>query len=600
MNSAYLLAILIPLILSQILRVRLINYLVNPHYSIGLRSGLFMNAICSLLNIITPFRLGEIYRFKFLATRYQSQPVISILAILIERLLDAVLLITTVFIFSTNNVLKTSIAQLLFIALILALGTLMLLLREYPYCSTALTQSTRQLILIKRKYVKKILLSELGIWFLYLVAGFFSCKFLSTDVDTWFRWNTASYRLVNFKKQTFQLFQDFNLLFIFSFLLIGLLASVMGHRSNRLTELLNGSKPDSAQNSPLISEKRTRFARTIFLESPVENYWRKALNSGTIQNIFNGGSGALVYSLKSNNELVRKVGFGYQKYRLKSQFDFMEKYSSIWAFPKVENSVMTDTYFAFDMELISDSTPYYTYLSKLNHDEDRYDACLMMYNFIEMGNRTTKLLNLREYDVQLQKLWNIKLKQIVDEIYVRIPVMSINSKILINDKEYSSLQNIFDILKELALGIDPILEESAPHGDSTLSNLLIDRKNSSIRSIDPNPNQLVRNSSIDHGKVLQSLLLKYEDSLLSKSDVVLTRREINFTPILNDSIESCGRHYLKILEANKGNSISSELMCFTSMLRLMPYRLNHDFHQAPLFLAQTIEFGSSLVEKYTK
>lgn len=600
MNSAYLLAIFIPLILSQILRVRLINYLVNPHYSIGLRSGLFMNAICSLLNIITPFRLGEIYRFKFLATRYQSQPVISILAILIERLFDAVLLITTVFIFSTNNALKTSIAQLLFIALILTLGTLMMSLREHPFFSTALTQSTRQLILIKRKYVKKILLNELGIWFLYLVAGFFSCKFLSTDVDTWFRWNTASYRLVNFKKQTFQLFQDFNVLFIFSFLLIGLLASVMGHRSNRLTELLNGSKPDSAQNSPLICETRTRFARTIFLESPVENYWRKAFNSGTIQNIFNGGSGALVYSLKSNNELVRKVGFGYQKYRLKSQFDFMEKYASIWAFPKVENSVMTDTYFAFDMELISDSTPYYTYLSKLNHDEDRYDACLMMYDFIEMGNRTTKLLNSREYDVQLQKLWNIKLKQIVDEIYVRIPVMSINDKILINEKEHSSLQIIFDILKELALGIDPILEESAPHGDSTLSNLLIDRKNSSIRSIDPNPNQLVRNSSIDHGKVLQSLLLKYEDSLLSKSDVVQTRREINFTPILNDSIESCGRHYLKILEANKGNSISSELMCFTSMLRLMPYRLNHDFHQAPLFLAQTIEFGSSLVEKYTK
>lgn len=600
MNSAYLLAILIPLILSQILRVRLINYLVNPHYSIGLRSGLFMNAICSFLNIITPFRLGEIYRFKFLSTRYQSQPVISCLAILIERLLDAILLITTIFIFSTNNVLRTSIAQLLFIALILTFGTVVMVLRINPIFSTALSQLTRQLILIKRKYVSEILLCAMGIWFLYLVAGFFSCKFLSTNIDTWFRWNTASYRLINFKNHTFQLFQDFNLLFIFSFLLIGLLASVMGHRSNRITELLNGSKPDSSQYAPLTSETRTRFARTVFLESPIENYWRKASNSGTIQNIFNGGSGALVYSLKSNKELVRKVGFGYQKYRLKSQFNFMETFSSLWAFPKVENSVMTDTYFAFDMELINDSTPYYTYLSKLNYDKDRYDACLRLYNFIESGNRTTKLLNSREYHVQLQKLWNIKLTHIVDEIYVRIPVMSINDKLLINGKEYSSLQNIFDILKILALEMDPILEESAPHGDSTLSNLLVVCNNSSIRSIDPNPNQLVRNSSIDHGKVLQSLLLKYEENLLSKSDVVQTRREINFTQLFNDSIENCGRHYLKILEANKGNSISSELMCFTSMLRLMPYRLNHDFHKAPLFLAQTIEFGSSLVEKYTK
>ena len=118
MKFVYLIAIIVLLLCSQILRVRLINYLVNPHYSIGLRSGLFMNAICSFFNIITPFRLGELYRFKFMATRYKSPPVISTLAITIERLIDAIFLIASLLLLSNRNVVKASAAQIIFIALI--------------------------------------------------------------------------------------------------------------------------------------------------------------------------------------------------------------------------------------------------------------------------------------------------------------------------------------------------------------------------------------------------------------------------------------------------------------------------------------------------
>lgn len=600
MSLFYLLAIIFPLLCSQILRVRLFNYLVNPHFSIGLRSGIFMNAICSFLNIITPFRLGEIYRFRFLSSRYQSPPAISILSILVERLLDALLLIIAIFVFSDNNALKTSIAQLVFVSVTLALFLSIFFLRENPVFSKTFTQWSRQLSLVKGKTLGKILFCSIQIWILYLVAGFYSCKFLSAETDTWFKWNTKSYRLVNFELQTFQQTQKFNALFIFSFLFIGLLASVMGHKSNKFTEIIHGSTPDASQKGREVLETNTRFARTIFLESPLENYWRKASNSGAINTVFKGGSGALVYSPNFNNNIVRKVGFGNQKLRLKDQFHFLESFPSLWAFPEVKNPVMTETYFSFDMELIKDSTPFYTHLSELTSERDRYKECLRLFSFIESGNRTTRSINLGEYKLQIEKLWNVKLKQIVDEIYVRMPIMSVNDKIFINGKEYSSLQNVYNTLKGLALEADPILEETEPHGDSTLSNLLIEKNGSSIRSIDPNPNQLVRNSSIDHGKVLQSLLLKYEDSLLYDSNVLHTRSAIRYTPVLNGSIENCGQYYLEILEKRKGASIIPELMCFTSMLRLMPYRLNYDVHQAPIFLAQTIEFGNSLVEKYTK
>jgi hypothetical protein len=573
---------------------------VNPHYSIGLRSGLFMNAICSFFNIITPFRLGELYRFKFMATRYKSPPVISTLAITIERLIDAIFLIASLLLLSNRNVVKASAAQIIFIALIVGGCFLAYSLKAKPMFSYSLSQWTRQLTLITRTTFKKILFSGLGIWSLYLVSGYFSCKLLSTEVDNWLEWNTTSYRLFNFDQRNFQPSQQFNVLFVFSFLLIGLSASLMGHKSNRITDLLNGSNPDSSQRTPLAFESRSRFMRTIFLESPLENYWRKTSISGAIGTIFNGGSGALVYSLNADAQIVRKVGFGYQKYRLEDQFNFMESFTDLWAFPQVKRTVMTDTHFEFDMELLSDSIPYYVHLTNLKSDEMHFNECLRIFKFIEAGNKPSRTLEPSEYRAGLENLWSDKLHKIIDEIYVRIPILSENDYLVINGIRYKSLTNIYYLLKQLALKVDPILDESNPHGDSTLSNLLLIKSDLSIRSIDPNPNQLVRNSSIDHGKVLQSLLTKYEDSLVNECCVVLTRREITYTPVVNAPIENCGRHYLDILEKNKSNSIAAELMCFSSMLRLLPYRMNHDFRKAPLFLAQTIEFGNLLIDKYEK
>jgi hypothetical protein len=239
-------------------------------------------------------------------------------------------------------------------------------------------------------------------------------------------------------------------------------------------------------------------------------------------------------------------------------------------------------------------------LASLKTNQIQHEECLKLFNFIEAGNEPSRKLKLSEYRDSLEMLWNDKLQQIIEEIHVRIPILGLDDNLIINGSQNRSLWNSWKLLSQMALDSEPILVESNTHGDSTLSNLLLIKDDSSIRSIDPNPNQLVRNSSIDHGKVLQSLLLKYEDSLLSQTKVVMTRNEITYTPVINDVIDTCGRHYLDILREKNGSSLVAELMCFSSMLRLLPYRMDHDFPMAPLFLAQTIEYGNRLLVKYEK
>lgn len=600
MSLFLIIAVIFLLLVSQILRVKLINHLVRPHYSIGLRSGLFMNSICSFLNIITPFRLGEIYRIRFLSVRYNSPSPISLMAIIIERLIDSIFLISGLLIFTSRNIWRTGAIQIYFIVfVVVAIVAFAYCPRKYREMS-AITQWNRQLSYLKKNSASGLIFVSFGIWISYLLSGYLICQLLATELASWFAWNTAGYRLVLLEAGEHQFTQGFNIFFIFSFLLISLVTSLMGHRSNSLTKVLNGTAPDTAYPTKLLSRHVNKIERTFFLESPMETYWRKTLSNGTVEEIYSGGSGALVYSLTTEINTIRKVGFGFQKYRLEEQYKYMHEHSKLWNFPKVRNPELTQMYFSFDMDLFANSVPLYSYLGGIKDNECSRVEIERLYGFIENGNSPYKKINRSEYSESLRRLWEKKLQLVVEEVHSRVPQLSTGGDIWINGRHHTNLMNVFSSLKLLALSLDPILVETNPHGDPSLSNLLINKINKEILSIDPNPSQLLKNSSIDHGKVLQSLFLLYEDNLENRIIPSLSKNEINYTRASNRSIEISGEYYFGMLSQNELLAINSELMCFASMLRLLPYRLNQEFEYAPIFLAQAIEYGNALLEKYIK
>lgn len=584
--------------ISQILRVRLLNVLVSPHFSIGLRSGIFMNSICSFLNITTPFRLGEAYRYLFLRKRYNAEIAIALIAITIERFLDASILLIILYFSFGSKFYEIAWLHLTFLLLILTIALAVRSLKFFSSTSKKLLLWNKQMSHLGKQAKQNIFQLIIAIWFFYLLSGLFATNIFSTDYRNWLTWNVSSFRLFDYTNNRFQLTQTFNIIFIFSFLFLGIGASLFGHRSNKIIDLLTDSKTDSFRGNSFNKLSDNRISRRIFLEAPIETYLRQVRKSGNVKELYKGGSGALIYSLRSHESTIRKVGFSHQRHRVQEQYEYIIRHSENWSFPKVRNPTFASTYFSYDMEIISPSISMFEMISLIEDDRKIEEVTKRIFSYIQEANKTTSSLELGDNKRILDLFWNRKLTEIVNQVELRVPELFVDSKIEINGILYKDLNTVFADIKKIALKYSGILDISNPHGDPTLSNILLQTDNMTIRGLDPNPNQIIKNSSIDHGKVLQSLIGKYEDTIEKAEFTEFGQGYINYGTIDNRPIEKSKDIYLQLLSENPDLQLMSEFMCFSSMLRLLPYRLDQDAKTAPIFIAKTVEIGSSILKKY--
>lgn len=584
--------------ISQILRIRLLNVLVTPHFSVGLRSGILMNSVCGFLNITTPFRFGDVYRFFFLTKRYQARKSIVLNAIAIERFFDTSILIAFIYVYIGIDSYKSISAQIGFILLCIVTYFLICVANNRRFRSKEQLLWYGQFIHLVKKRKIIIIGSVLGIWTSYLCSGLLIVKFFSIRATDWLMWNLSSFRLLNYTTGNFQLTQVFNIVFIFSFLILGIIMSLLGHRSNRYIDYLTQSKSDSMSIYRLKAFRRSNVSRRMFLEAPLESYWRRENKSGLIGKIHEGGSGALVYSPNTNPLTIRKVGFGHQKHRVKGQFDYILNHTEKWRFPAVRNGTLGRDYFSYDMENIQPSVSMYEIISQTENYNVIETSTREIFKYIILGNKPMGRLEHSEYQRQQHYFWGYKLESIIHNLKLQMPEYFIHSVLDINGKTYDNLEILFLKLKRLAFVSQAQYEISNPHGDPTLSNLLLESKNKRLRGLDPNPNQVIQNISIDHGKVLQSLMAQYEDLLKYKDDIDTDYGYINYKIIMNDSITRSKDLYLEMLIDDLEMLRISELMCFASMLRMLPYRIDQQLETAPVFLAKTIEIASIIEEKY--
>lgn len=524
---------------------------------------------------------------------------IVLLAILIERIIDSTLLLSCIFIFHYNLLFNFGISPQIIMGFIVIsiLGLAAAIFGTYP--ESKYLHLKIQIEYLWKKNRTKIILISTGVWFCYIVSGFLTAFALSLDFREWLTWNVSSFRLFDFGSKEFKFDQPFNIIFVFGFLLLGFVASFLGHKSNRVINFFTGSEADSFNRIRASSNPKGKISRILFLESPVETYLRKSQTLEIIGQEFRGGSGAMIFSLKSNPKKIRKIGFGHHRNRIQSQFRYLEQFKDKWQFPGVENLTMSESSFSYDMDFISSACSMHSFLSTLNDRAQIEEQMQKLFHFIEVGNTTVGQLAKSEYWNRQNIFWNIKLRKCLDEVFLRVPQLFVSPQISINGKIYCNLGDIFTQVMSLSIFSPKILEISNPHGDSTLSNLLYQIETNKIVSIDPNPEQILQNSTVDHGKVLQSLLMKYEDTLDASLIPDIDLSSITYKPVENEAIERAGHMYLDLLHFRPELQKASEIMCFASMIRLLPYRLNQDIKTAPIFIAQTIELGNTLVEKYS-
>ena len=590
------------LFMAQIIRVRFFNILIEPHFSIGMRSGMYLNAFSSFFNILTPFRLGELYKYYFLRKRYNAKSSFIITAIVAERIIDTIFLLVILLLSFSLNGFREIVWQITFLTLAAFIVMMIPNLQKSSVLSVtskeasikiAFAEVFAQLRFLIRLKFKVLLLLAISMWMFYTSAGLFLVKYSNEPFDSWVSWNLDVFRVYDLTSKTFQLDSLFNLVFIFAFLGVALIVSFLSHNSGRLFQFLSNSTSDKFLGNSARIFQDTNIRRKLLL-APVESYIRSESITKTNSIIYPGGSGALIYSSNLNSGIIHKVAFGHSSARLEDQYNYIRELPVYWNFPRVSNPVKRVNFFSYDIERVASGVPLNTFMGTFSDLDHRNNLSKMLFDFIEIGNSSKKSISDSETRQNLDEVWQLKISRIIRDLKVQLPYFFSTDKVMINDIPYDNLDILMHKIRRKAFESYIPSEVTSVHGDAALSNLLwsLDQKN--IFAIDPNPNQIFKNAVIDHGKVLQSLWADYENLLTNAKLQEVHISRISYSVSENSNLSGYLSQYGQLL-TSLGIFEISKIMCFVSMVRLLPYRINLDNDNSAIFLARTVEVGTKIL-----
>jgi len=594
--------------IAQILRVRLFNELTKPYFVVGLRKGIFMNGVALFVNILAPFRVGEIIRYLFLANEINSPKVLIFSAIIFERTLDLIAILSLAVIF--KNYLEQLFLTIGLATLIIV--TLLILIRfvnfqkifgtNFIFKNNVKTNLFLIISYFKNTSLKKlrnILTLQLLIWSLYLLIAKLLSLITPVTIGAWLKWNVAPYRGSAFINKINEVYNVLNFIYIIPVLLIGVTLSLAPHINLPFFDKIVGGDSDSSKSGNLNSKFPfgQKIKLKIFFQNPTEYYFKKLKTRKSIVKLFNGGSGAVVYQdnegLK-NNEIV-KVAFGIKAKRLESQFNFMENSKSDWNFVNVYEGKRGFGFFQYKMRIIDSLTSPVDFLCEniefgILHEE-MFDE---IYNYIDPLEKITHESNidLKGAKQNLNILWNDKVLKTIKELKLTSPEYFVTKQFSINNKKYPNLENLTNLLSLKISRLRGFKEKYEIHGDPSLSNLFYDRYSGAIIGIDPNPDNLYKSVVVDHGKILQSIWGLYELLIKSGEIKYQTLSSIVYECPIPDSFNSTLQYYKEKFILDQRKLLYSEIMCFIAFIRLLPYRVQLDRSNSGMFFAKAIEIGT--------
>jgi hypothetical protein len=312
-----------------------------------------------------------------------------------------------------------------------------------------------------------------------------------------------------------------------------------------------------------------------------------------------GSSGAttLVVHYPAINRLsiIKMANEEFLMQRLNAQFmhikEMMKKKVPVTQVEKVFGE--NQSYLAYEM-------PFSEKISPIHKSFDRLPINSTMEILSEMMMTLNSTLYQIEQTDSMKYRKNIlyyylkKIDHIFEELDPFLRATTINDRISINNKEYDALNRTRFKMWLTQFGIVGNGCQDV-HGDLTFQNILLDSDKKSVLLIDSNPNQAIQHPSIDLGKILQSLRLRYELFDSQKPQIRLIKGEINYKLPQSDvyyELESRTDEWLysKYLIENFPNiKLLAHAQFGMHLLRLLPYKLRYRPEEFLIFYAELIK-----------
>ena len=577
-----------------------------------------------LVNLIVPFRLGDILRAVIAGKKMKNGFSFAFATVVADRILDVIVVgFIYLGLYLINPAAPDDAGRSALFYMLLSLAALILIIT----------------VTFARRTVKRLIRAFTGIFNekIELTLMFFFWSVITAFRDmakrmskkrlaclTLIMWSlyTASYYVIS--RSITLMGGKASLMYVFSYLfssssidkgnisngaadnvmtaylaMSAALLFVTGLVSSRMSDRKAGGKGKAASPEktmmllPQVHESDRRSFLENYFEGDRHAYVRGYLEANSdiqILSDYSAGSNATtLFAIKDDRTIFRKYVVGADAGKLHEQVEWIEKYKDCLPLPEILEEKRGEGMTLYDMPAVSGAVGFFEFIHT-NPTEKSFSVIREIFEDLEeklysgAENRADPAAVDSYIDRKIMKnlekiegnhRWSELLKY--DEVLIngrRVKGFPYLKKALEREK-----------LREIFSGdtVSPI------HGDVTVENIIAltkDGPGSSYYLIDPNTGNILDSPLIDYSKLLQSLHGGYE-FLMRTEGCSINGSEIRFMSGVSRAYRDLYGEYGRYLkEKFKDREIRSIYYHeIADWLRLMPYKMEHDEDRAAVFLA---------------
>ncbi len=583
-----------------------------------------------IMNLIVPFRLGDLLRAFIAGRRMKNGFSFAFATVVVDRILDVIvvgIIYLALYIISPSVGSDTgrsaffymmlSLAAVLLIAIVtFARHTVKKVIRVFTgifnekieltlmFFFWSVITAFRDMAVKMRK--RRLLALTAGMWGLYILSYYlislairrmdgraslmyvFSYLFSSSSIDK----GTLTNGYVDMIMVAY-LAISAGLLFI-----ISLIADIKERRKAG-TE---GSPEKTLMLLPQVHEVDRRSFLENYFEADRTAYVRgylEANNDIQIISDYSAGSNATtLLAIKDGRTIFRKYVVGKDAAKLHDQVEWIERYRECLPLPEIIGEKRDSGMTLYDMPAVTGATGFFEYIHT-NPTDESLRILKSVFETLESGlysNDTSDdgstagmaaAEDIIERYIDEKILKNIML---IEENH-RLSEILRYDELVINGRRVKGFGRLKKLMaKERLKEIFAVDSISPIHGDVTVENIITvpesEESPDGYYLIDPNTGNILDSRFIDYAKLLQSLHGGYE-FLVRTERCSVSGNEIQFMSGMTRAYRDLYGEYKRYLDErfDEAGLRSIRYHEAVNWLRLMPYRMEHEPHKAVIFLA---------------
>lgn len=354
--------------------------------------------------------------------------------------------------------------------------------------------------------------------------------------------------------------------------------------------------------------------RLIFLENYfytdngkyLENYLKINRDVAIIQDFSAGSNATTILCSKNDKTFYRKYSIGKDAEKLYNQVQWIESHKSMLELTDIENIYYKDDICCYDMPYFEGTVTCFNYV----HTMPIEDSWKNIKDALNDIDRNLHTINKRKLEKNiLNKYLDEKvlknIKKISEAKYIK-PLYKYEY-IYINGEKYHNLQYFVKkyLNKEYLNEVFQNDYYSDIHGDFTIENIIcLKEKNNREKSyyiIDPNTGNIHDSPYLDYAKLLQSIHGGYEFLMNTKS-VQYCEDKVDFLYTKSNVYYKLFELVIEYLKNKFGESGLKSIFYHEIIhwLRLMPYKINTLGERALIFYAGLIIVANDVEKRFEK